>query len=391
MGSSGTGRPRLPWREGLLALASIVAVAGAFELFGQIYAAQHPSFDVLYLEPDRVVGWKEVPGLSWQWAGHSWYASEFSVSIHANSLGFRDKERDPTKVQGVQRVAVLGDSYVEALQVPLEKTATQLLEARLNDSLGKAAGRRFEVLNFGISGYGLGQELLTFQEYARRLQPDYVVVFCAGYYTWRTIDKKAGGGFPGTKESRLSIRPTFHLEGDRLIPEPAEDYDAFIEKQRFVMRTVFGGSRMARRGRKCFLLSYLEESRRTRGHWLGSLLWGRPRPTLKIFRDPTPDVLALNLRILEELADEANEVGCRMVLVDLSTYFNATSSLPKALKRFCNNRRVGYLPLSEELLAAERRGQRVQLPVDTHFTDLGNRITADTLYTWLESHGALAP
>lgn len=113
------GRIGFGWRECLLAVDSVLLTLGAFELWGQLYAARHPAFDVLYLQPDPVVGWKEVPGLVWVWAGGSWYANEFTVPIHTNSVGFRDKEREPEKPPRVQRVAVLGDSYVEALQVPL--------------------------------------------------------------------------------------------------------------------------------------------------------------------------------------------------------------------------------------------------------------------------------
>jgi lysophospholipase L1-like esterase len=387
--------PRLPWRECLLALAAILLGAGVFELGGQIYASRHPAFEVLHLEPDRVLGWKEVPGLTWQWAGRFWYGDEFSVTIHTNSQGFRDAEREPTKPPRVVRVAVLGDSYVEALQVPLEKRSTELLEERLNRAAGAEGrgGRRVEVLNFGISGYGLGQELLAWQEHASHYDPDYALVFCAGYSMWRTTDKKARGGFPATKDTDLWIRPSFRLEAGRLVLEPARDYDAFVENQRFVMRTVFGGGRSARRPRKSFLETTLARSWKMGGDWLGSLLHGRhpTRPMLMIFRDPTAPVLALNLAILEELGREAEVRQCRVVLVDLSSYFNGASALPVTLARFCQEHRMGYARPSDDLLGAEQKGQSVQLPQDTHFTELGNRIMADALATWLSSHPKEAP
>src|SRR3990167_2272277 len=97
------------------------------EATGQIIAVIRPSYDVLFLQPDKAVGWKQVPNLRWTWAGYYWYAPNFSVEVETNPLGFRDLAREFPKPQRVSRVAVLGDSFIEAVQVPLEKTATQIL------------------------------------------------------------------------------------------------------------------------------------------------------------------------------------------------------------------------------------------------------------------------
>lgn len=383
------GKLRLPWREVLLASAATLLAAGLFELGGQVYAYFHPAYEVLYLEPDRVVGWKEVPNLKWIWAGRYWYANEFSVAIESNAFGFRDAQREVTKPANVRRVALLGDSYIEALQVPFEKTAGQLLERQLNQ---KSGGPQFEVLNFGISGYGLGQELLAWQEYAQRFSPDFVFALCAPYLMRRTTGKKAGGGFPGTAETELWVRPVFHLDDDRLVLDPAPDFDAFVEKQQFAMQTVFGGKRSIRRPNGSFLGPYLSESWNTGAHGLGVLLRKQvKRPVLMVFRDPSEPFLALNLKILEELGRQSRAAGCRLVIVDVSRYFSAESALPPRLRRFCDTRGFGYLPLSDDLLAAERKGLTVQLPLDTHFTELGNRIAGDGLYKWMATNGGVSP
>ncbi|PYQ23833.1 MAG: hypothetical protein DMF81_07510 [Acidobacteria bacterium] len=51
---------------------------------------------------------------------------------HFNSHGFRDYERTWEKPPNTYRILVLGDSYVEAFQVPLERAFPALLEVRLN-------------------------------------------------------------------------------------------------------------------------------------------------------------------------------------------------------------------------------------------------------------------
>ena len=78
------------------------------------------------------------------------------------------------------RIAVLGDSFTEALEVPLEQTFVSVLEESLNRS-GAARGRHVEVLNFGVRGYGTAQELLTLRCCVWDYSPDFVLLaFFAG-------------------------------------------------------------------------------------------------------------------------------------------------------------------------------------------------------------------
>src|SRR5262245_39959082 len=113
--------------------AVLVSLLLLFEIFGQTLALLRPSYEVLFLQPDRALGWRQVPNLHWKWAGLHWYAADFSVQVNTNSLGFRDLNREPEHPNGVTRVALIGDSLVEAVQVPFEKTGGQLLEKKLNE------------------------------------------------------------------------------------------------------------------------------------------------------------------------------------------------------------------------------------------------------------------
>jgi hypothetical protein len=61
---------------------------------------------------------------------------------------------------------VLGDSFVEALQVDLDDTFAALLERHLD----------VEVLNLGVSGYSTDNELRTFVGRGRRYAPDAVLL-----------------------------------------------------------------------------------------------------------------------------------------------------------------------------------------------------------------------
>lgn len=96
----------------------------------------------------------------------------FSNPITFNSYGFRDSEFQKEKEPGVFRIAVLGDSQVEALQVSLENTWQKVMAQRLSEELG----RNVETYSFGVSGYGTDQQWLTLRDKVWPFSPDMVIV-----------------------------------------------------------------------------------------------------------------------------------------------------------------------------------------------------------------------
>lgn len=95
-----------------------------------------------------------------------------SEDIKINSSGFRDNEFNLAKPSDVIRIAVLGDSQEEALQVPLEDTWQKIMAKKLSDQLAK----KVETYNFGISGYGTDQEWLVLREKVWQFSPDMVIL-----------------------------------------------------------------------------------------------------------------------------------------------------------------------------------------------------------------------
>jgi len=91
-----------------------------------------------------------------------------------NSAGFRDFEYKIDKDPGVTRIAVIGDSiaYGECVEsFGFEETYAKRLEQLLN----KEKKKRFEVLNFGVSGYGTTQIFEHFKDKAMKYKPDIVI------------------------------------------------------------------------------------------------------------------------------------------------------------------------------------------------------------------------
>lgn len=104
-----------------------------------------------------------------------WYRNEGEAYIRINSDGLRDREHSKVKPAGTVRIAILGDSYAEAMQVPLETTFWAHLERELN-GCHASGDKKVEVLNFGVSGFGTAQELQMLRHRAWGYDPDIVLL-----------------------------------------------------------------------------------------------------------------------------------------------------------------------------------------------------------------------
>jgi lysophospholipase L1-like esterase len=104
-----------------------------------------------------------------------WYKKEGKSFVRINSDGLHDVEHSYRKPARTIRIALLGDSYAEAFQVPLENSFWSVMARRLNADLA-SSGDRVEVINFGVSGYGTAQELITLREQVWKYDPDIVLL-----------------------------------------------------------------------------------------------------------------------------------------------------------------------------------------------------------------------
>ncbi len=148
----------------LMAAVVVLALAAA-EAALRITGVSYPQW---YIE-DADLGGALRPGAQGRFdkEGRSW--------VEINSAGMRDRDHSVAKPPGVFRIAVLGDSFAEAMQVDRKQAFWAVLERRLRGcpALG---GREPEVLNFGVSGYGTAQELITLRTRVWRYDPDLVLL-----------------------------------------------------------------------------------------------------------------------------------------------------------------------------------------------------------------------
>ena len=119
---------------------------------------------------DQNLGWKLKPGVSGEWKG------EGASFVQVNSEGLRDREHAKTKPPNTLRVAVLGDSFTEAIHVPIEQTFWSKLERKLGNCEAVKGRKKVEVMNFGVQGYSTAQELVMLRKKVWDYSPDIVIL-----------------------------------------------------------------------------------------------------------------------------------------------------------------------------------------------------------------------
>lgn len=123
------------------------------------------------MQPDERFGFAHIANASGWWVNIDG-PSEFQTYVRINSKGLRDREYPYEKPAGTFRILVLGDSFADALEVPLEDSFQEVLEALSNER----EDAPIEVINGGVWGYGNDLELLFYRLEGYKYQPDLVLL-----------------------------------------------------------------------------------------------------------------------------------------------------------------------------------------------------------------------
>lgn len=151
-----------------------------------------------------------------------WWRQEGEEYIAINSEGLRDREHEKLPRPDTVRICVLGDSYAEALAVSIDKSFWSVMGRRLEEN-GVFGARKVEVINFGVSGYGTAQELITLRRRVWDYRPNIVLLaFTSG--------NDLRNNSPLLETDRL--RPFFRLSGGRL-----ELDDSFRDDPSYKLKT----------------------------------------------------------------------------------------------------------------------------------------------------------
>lgn len=161
------------------------------------------------LRPDPLLGVRLIASKTGLSQG-SCYKAHASI----NDDGWRSGQVSLVKPDGVYRVLVLGDSFMAGLQVQDDEIFASAMERQLNRA---TAGRRIEVINFGVPSWGTDQEYLALREFGLSLKPDLVLL---AFYAQNDVD----GNYSALRSAtNVYPKPYFDVRDGQLVELPYSD------------------------------------------------------------------------------------------------------------------------------------------------------------------------
>jgi hypothetical protein len=325
-----------------------------------------------YYVIDPELGWALRPG------ARGVYTTEGEAEVRINAQGMRDdRVFERSRKPGVKRIAVLGDSFAEAMQVDVSKTFAALLEKRTGA----------EVMNFGVQGYGTAQQLLQWRRVVRGYSPDATVLL---FYTGNDIYNNHRALNP----TNADAAPYFVMRNGKMELQPALAAPS-------AWRELWAGA-----AEWIYLVRFVAENyyKYTRRAVKRNL----PEDYMDrlIYREPESremrEAWEVTERLLEKMAAEIPNLYVVIVSSGIQAHPEATAReeflrhfegqdlcyVERRLERFCKARglRVGVLADWLRPLAEQRKIYFYGFAGNLgggHWNEAGHREVADYLATWL--------
>ncbi|MFZ0803581.1 MAG: SGNH/GDSL hydrolase family protein [Terriglobales bacterium] len=170
-GSPQDSTPTLSWPKQLIfGLISVVIAFLALACVGEVALRVLPMGRYTsqpFRRYDPVMGVALLPNMK---VVHS--RGCFTGLVETNRWGFRDRDRTLEKPPGVFRIALMGDSAVEAVHVQPD----QVMNLQMERDLQQLGYKNIEVMDFAVEGIGTTQELIMYKNQVRQFHPDLVVI-----------------------------------------------------------------------------------------------------------------------------------------------------------------------------------------------------------------------
>lgn len=183
----------------------------------RIAGIEYPYFSII----DDTRGWAYQPGVS------GWNRREGESYVQINSEGFFDREHTKVKPENTLRIAILGDSFVDAQHVPFEQGFASVTLRELSKSKA-LSGQNVEVMKFGVGGYGTDQELITLRQQVWNYAPDLVIL---AVFTQNDIINNSQYLENLVYKDSTSPKPTFIIKDGELVLK-----NSFLDKNDYQLR-----------------------------------------------------------------------------------------------------------------------------------------------------------
>ena len=338
---------------------------------------------------------------------------DYWIVQRANSLGFLDREPpDPARAAASCHVAVFGDSYVDAREVPIADKLHVRLEA-----LAAAALPELDVTAsaWGRQGTGQANQLPYYDEYARPLRPNLLaLVFFHNDFSdhsaaqqairWGWNPDRAPFALPERAEDgSVRLRPPDPGYAEHAMPwfRTQRDYlwfeDAPVAASRSLFLRWLGAKRRALAGDDG-QGSLAERARllaaRPGYEWILDG-WEPPRKPISrpllanylLAENPRPlfaEALEFTAWALAEFRSRADRDGAAIVV--LSVHDNHRDRTDAVLSGMTEPLGIPVIGQHDWIVRSGGRTAQAQWPHDRHWSPQGHQWAAEAILDWLRRH-----
>ena len=356
----------------LCALLSLAAALAACEAALRVFHPRYHHAAEARREPDEQRIWKPPPNSHYRRRHPD--TGRLHTVMH-NNLGARQHRNfHPEDLEGAVNLAFFGDSFGENLRLPAQYSFHDVLDFLLNASASaeaaasaKADGRsarRFNVLNFGVDGYGTGQEYIHYRDVRAKASLHHVFYLFSGN---DVQDVRRNGIYSLDESGRLV---------ERLPPKTPLEVRA-LARAHLTYLAMDGWKRLRR------MVRGVSSRGKTKGAGdTGETGEDSPGPPFENVTDP--DAIRLWRSVVLRWQRDVENSGAGFTAVSLP-HARRPASLPESVQtlslRDCFRNMVADPPPSHML----------RFENDNHWNEVANMVAAHCLYRFLEERFGLPP
>lgn len=288
---------------------------------------------------------------------------------------------DYTRTKNKKRIAVIGDSYIEAFQVDVDKSYPSLLREKLGDE--------FDVYSFGKSGAPLSQYLNISRYVNKCFSPD-ILIFNIVH---NDFDESIASLNPNDMEI-LTLDLSDSLISEK-IPRPNYSFQQYDWRKRLIMKSALVRFLLMNLAAKRTVLGIIDNIRK-----LGSK---DAKETKTVFNaNVEVNVLLSNVEQIEKATEyvlqriQVENVDKRIIFVMDAPRFNVYKNildksnvlfLHQIMERLCAKYNFEFLDLTMPMKKDyDVNNVRFESKYNPHWNEYGHKFVCEQVFRVLENH-----